>query len=285
MWKLLCLSLCSVPTHDQSTMGAERSLLQIASPSRRMRKKSFLQPSSSSIRRASILLTRFARNFPTFHEDQRSKIEHWRRTYTLHETYANTPLQMWADAIPARFSTIWDVLVFQPSGELDVEQPWPAPGAEFWMQPDSQVFGTSCASEEGHDELACSISEGSWRTLSALTCMCQEESIQKALFEQLKSEEDWNTVFKLIFAFPPHQGARGNYNQDTLDETTKHADISASLFLRVCEHLIQLGEYTARNVANTVQFGEMTHKYLNGLGQTSLEVFCEVRNPSHQDKT
>lgn len=285
MRKLLCLSLCSVPTHDQSNVGAERSLLQIASPSRRMRKKSFLQPSSTAVCRASILLTRFAQNFPTFQEDQRSQIEHWRHAYTLHDTFTNTPLQMWADAIPARFSTIWDLLAFQPSGELDVEQPWPASGVEFWMQPGARTHATIHAPEEDHDETACSISEGAWRTLSALTCMCHETSMQKALFSQLKSEEDWNTMFKLIFAFRLEKMASNRYDQEAFDEMAKHANTTVGLFLLVCECLIQLGEYTAPNAAYKAQFEKMTHRYLRVLDQTSLEVFCEVRIPSHQDKT
>lgn len=205
MRKVLCLSLCSLPEGDIGLGDAERSILQAASPSRRVRKKSFVRPSAKAILTASALLVRFASNFPMQANDRRKQVDAWRQSYLNRENFSNTPLTMWADAIPARFDSIWDLLAFEPNGELDLEQPWPAPGVEFWMyrpsisRLDSSPYKSITQYSKTNSQHT--LSEGVWRTLAAITSICTDEQIQDRLFGLLRSEDDWNTILKILYSF------------------------------------------------------------------------------------
>lgn len=216
MRKVLCLSLCSLPMSEVGMQGAERSLLQAASPSRRVRQASFLRPTASAIRLATILLMRFGQRDPALaflpgqETDRHNLVGAWRRTYTSRDALASTPLAQWADAIPVKFDSVWELLSHEPNGELDSEQPWRSPTAEFWMGPArSRSFATTTSPSKGREawlesseEKHYQPTEGAWRTLGALAQLCQWENARNTLFCTLHGKDEMRTLVKLLFSFP-----------------------------------------------------------------------------------
>ncbi|WFD42433.1 hypothetical protein MPSI1_001078 [Malassezia psittaci] len=62
-----------------------------------------------------------------------NSVEKWKRQYQTNESISSTPLGPWADALPLKFNTVWDLLAFEPNGVLCTESPWRSPEQEFWM--------------------------------------------------------------------------------------------------------------------------------------------------------
>lgn len=294
MRKLVCLSMCSVHQDLDQSQASEQSILRVASPSRRVRRITYIRPSPRAIRLSSVLLCRFPNAFPILNSQQSNSAEAWKRQYQTDESISSTPLGPWADALPVKFNTVWDMLAFESNGVLSTDSSWRSPEQEFWMPGRSLGSTTNSARDNQtkpdgtHNSPV--ISEGVCRTMLVVTSVCQDQDMKQRLLGSIQSKESWNSMFKLIFSFRTRlyeadSGIQQKSYQHSYDDISENRlRASEELFLLVSDLSDeQLLDYVENNPIQIPIFEECLGEWLRSIDQGSLSLICEVGIASYTD--